>query len=63
MRVLPFDYVRCIPTEPDQNCHNCKRWYHHPEQANGEFTSIQFVIKSTDPGCIYIPVSLLGKPH
>lgn len=58
MTPLPFDCCRCIPMQPDHNCKNCKRWFHHPKQVNGPRTAVVNTTDSRDEACMYIPISL-----
>lgn len=59
MTALPFDYARCKPVDPDQNCRNCKRWAELPGQTFCEQTALVVTINSKDRACIHITLSEL----
>lgn len=60
MTPLPFDYTRCRPKEPDDNCRNCRRWWDHPQQTHNPYRQ-SFVVtaNSKDPACVCMPVSFM----
>lgn len=39
-RPLPWDFQRCEPVREHWICHQCVRWFHHPEQTFGPRTPI-----------------------
>ena len=39
-RPLPWDFQRCEPVKEHWICHQCPRWFHHPEQTFGPRTPI-----------------------
>lgn len=60
MTPLPFDYTRCRPNEPDDNCQNCRRWWDHPKQThNPHRQSFVVTTNSKDRACIRMPVSFM----
>lgn len=59
MPTLPFDYARCKPVAPDDNCRKCKRWAELPGQTWGERTVVVVTQHSRDPACIHITLSEL----
>lgn len=40
MKPLPWDFQRCEPVKEHWICHQCPRWFHHPEQTFGPRTPI-----------------------
>lgn len=53
---LPYDYSRCLPTKPDNNCRNCLRWADMPGQTWGPRTPMVYGrVGGADPKCDRIP--------
>lgn len=52
--MLPYDYHRCTPTEPDSFCQQCARYSEHPKQTWGPRTAFMLRKNSTDDNCSYI---------
>lgn len=64
MRPLPYDYTRCRPAEPGEQCNNCRRWSAHPDQTfRPEGQSFVSVTRPKTTACIYIPDSFLESEH
>lgn len=64
MRPLPYDYTRCMPQHPGEQCNNCRRWWDHPQQTYDPYgQSRVFVTRPGDRACIYIPDSFLEEDH
>lgn len=58
MTPLPFDYTRCRPQEPDDNCRNCRRWADHPQQTHNQHGQAYVVTKnSRNMACTHMPIS------
>ncbi len=56
MTPLPYDYYRCAPEVPGQQCHQCRRWAKHPHQTWGERTSVLHGVEAPgEAGCDFMP--------
>lgn len=56
MRTLPYDFYRCYPEKPDENCRKCLRWADLPGQTWGPRTGSVMNYNSTEEGCGYTPI-------
>lgn len=54
--MLPYDYARCDPDRPNEDCDNCKRYANHPDQTWGPRTPVKMALLPHSESCNYIPI-------